>query len=88
MEALMHRVPVIATDVSGISEVIEDGKTGLLIREKDPDAIAGAVRHMVSDRDRALGMAEAGRERVLNQFDPESNHRRVLDLYMRLIPRR
>jgi len=88
MEALMHRVPVIATDVSGISEVIEDGKTGLLIREKDPDAIAGAVRHMVSDRDRALRMAEAGRERVLNQFDPESNHRRVLDLYMRLIPRR
>ena len=88
MEALMHRVPVIATDVSGISEVIEDGKTGLLIREKDPDAIAGAVRHMVTNRDRALSMAEAGRERVLNQFDPQSNHRRVLDLYTRLIPRR
>jgi glycosyltransferase involved in cell wall biosynthesis len=88
MEALMHRVPVIATDVSGISEVIEDGITGLLIPEKDPRAIAEAVERMVANRDEALIMAERGRARVVEQFDPERNHKRVLDLYTELVPRR
>jgi glycosyltransferase involved in cell wall biosynthesis len=87
MEALLHRVPVIATDVSGISEVIEDGTTGLLIPEKDASAIATAVRHMVGDRDSALLTAERGKARVLEQFDPEKNHRRVFDLYVDLVPK-
>jgi len=86
MESLMHRVPVIATDVSGISEVIENGNTGLLVPEKDPSAIARAVHAMVTDRHHALEMAEAGRAKVRTQFDPERNHAKVLDLYMRLIP--
>ncbi len=88
MEALMHRVPVIATDVSGIGEVIEDGHTGLLIPEKDPRAIALAVEKMAGDRKSALEMAEQGRTRVLEQFDPERNHRKVLELYTDLVPGR
>lgn len=87
MEALMHRVPVIATDVSGISEVIEDGKTGVLIPQKDSVAIAHGVQALVADRERALTLAEAGRGRVLRQFDPEQNHAKVLDLYVRSIAR-
>ncbi len=81
MEALMHRVPVVATDVSGIAELIEDGNTGALIREKDPDAIAGAVVRLLGDRTEALDMAERGRRRVLERFNPEINHRAVLNLY-------
>ncbi len=86
MEALMHRVPVIATDVSGISEVVEDGETGLLIPEKNAVAIAEAVKRMTSDRVAAISMAERGRTKVLEQFDPEKNHRHVLSLYTRHIP--
>jgi colanic acid/amylovoran biosynthesis glycosyltransferase len=86
MESLMHRVPVIATHVSGIPEVIENERTGLLIPEKDPEAIAEAVIRMVEDRDRALAMAERGRARVREMFDPERCHRKVLDLYHGLVP--
>lgn len=82
MEALMHRVPVIAADVSGIPELIEDEETGLLIPQKDPAAIAAAVARTVGDRDAAIRMAEAGRARVLEMFDPERNHRKVLELYV------
>ena len=84
MECLMHRVPVIATDVSGIAEVIEDGVTGFLIPEKDPAAIAHAVVKMVENRDSALAMAERGRAKVRELFDPERNHHRVLELYQDL----
>jgi colanic acid/amylovoran biosynthesis glycosyltransferase len=86
MEALMHRVPVIGTDVSGISELIEDGTTGLLIPEKNPEAIADAVRRMTADRQAAIEMAERGRAKVLAQFNPEINHKRVLEIYQQLVP--
>jgi len=81
MEALMHRVPVIATDVSGISEVIENRRTGLLIPEKDANAIADAIMEMISSRDRALDLAETGRIKVKAQFDPETCHRKALTLF-------
>lgn len=86
MESLMHRVPVIATDVSGISELVEDEVTGLLIPEKNPEAIANAVVRMTANRQSAIEMAERGRAKVLKQFNPEINHKRVLELYQTLIP--
>jgi glycosyltransferase involved in cell wall biosynthesis len=88
MEALTHRVPVIATDVSGIGELVEDGVTGLLIPEKNPEAIAEGVMRMIADRQGAIQMAERGQEKVLQQFNPEINHKRVFELYQSLIPAR
>ncbi|MCX6899834.1 MAG: glycosyltransferase [Verrucomicrobia bacterium] len=87
MEALTHRVPVIATNVSGIPELIEDGVTGLLIPEKDPAAIARAALRLINDRSAALAMAEQGRAKVRELFDPERNHKKVLELYQTLVAR-
>ena len=84
LEALMHRIPVVTTAVSGIPELIEDGKTGLLVPERDPVAIAAAVQRLIADRDEALALAERGRAQVREQFDPERNHRRVFELYERI----
>jgi glycosyltransferase involved in cell wall biosynthesis len=81
MESLLHRVPVIATDVSGIPELIEEGVTGLVVRERDPSAIARAVKRLVVDRESALALAERGRVRVTRKFDPVRNHLKVLELY-------
>ena len=82
MEALLHRVPVIATDMAAIGELIENRVTGLLIPQRDPQALADAVLQMIRDRDAALAMAERGRARVLREFNPESNHRRVLEFFL------
>ncbi len=82
MEALSHRMPVISTDVCGIAEVVMDGETGLLVPQRDPRALADAVRRMAADRDAALAMAEAGRARVEKLFDPTRNITAVYDLYV------
>ena len=82
MEALSHRMPVIATDVCGIAEVIIDGETGLLVQQRDPRALANAVRRMLADRQAALDMAEAGRALVEKLFDPARNITAVYDLYV------
>lgn len=87
MEALAHRIPVVATDVCGIPEVVEDGVTGRLVPQRDPEAIADAVMALAADRKSALAMAEAGKKRVAAMFDPETNTRAILDFFASL-PRR
>ena len=82
MEALSNRLPVIATDVAGISEVVRDGETGLLIEQRDPVALAAAIRRMTEDRDKALRMAQTGKELVERMFDARANIRLLHDLYL------
>jgi colanic acid/amylovoran biosynthesis glycosyltransferase len=81
LEALLHRVPVVATDVSGISEIIENGLTGILVPQRDAESLASAIRKMIGDRERAVAMAEHGRIRVREDFNALKNHRRLLGLY-------
>jgi glycosyltransferase involved in cell wall biosynthesis len=85
VEALMHRIPVVATDVCGVPEVIQDRVTGLLVPQKDPAALANAIITMVGDRESALEMADRGRSLVLREFDPERNHGKILELYRTLV---
>lgn len=85
MEALLHRVPVIATNLPAVTEVIRDGETGLVVPPGDPKSLAEAIRKLTSDREAAVEMARKGNARVLDQFDPERNHRTVLELYTQVI---
>ncbi|MBI4807266.1 MAG: glycosyltransferase family 4 protein [Desulfovibrio sp.] len=86
MEALSHRLPVVATDVCGITEVVRHGETGLIAPQKDPAALAEAIMDMASDRERALEMASKGRELVLTMFDPQTNARSLFELFKRHLP--
>lgn len=73
MEALAHARPVIASELTGVPELIEDGVTGLLVPPGDIDALAGALRRVRDDPGRALSMARAGRTRVEAEFDATAN---------------
>lgn len=81
MEALAHGIPVVATDVCGIPEVVEDGVTGRLVRQRDPEALADAIMDLAADRGRAVALAAAGQARVAALFDPETNTRSILDFF-------
>lgn len=81
MEALLHRLPVVASNVSGIGEVIRDRETGLLVPQKDAAALAAAIKATVEDRQAAFQMAERGRDLVFSHFDSEENHRKMLELF-------
>jgi colanic acid/amylovoran biosynthesis glycosyltransferase len=73
IEAMALGVPVVATDVTSIPELVEDGVTGVLVPQGDPEALAAAIRGVLADRIRAEALARAGREQVESRFDLHAN---------------
>jgi glycosyltransferase involved in cell wall biosynthesis len=49
LDAHAMRIPVVATDTGGIPDIVEDGKTGLLVPPRDPEALAGAILRLLAD---------------------------------------
>ncbi len=82
MEALASRVPVVATAVSGVPELVEDGVTGRLVPPGDPSALADALADLQRDPGGAARLADAGHARVLAQFDLQTNTRRLAERFI------
>lgn len=68
LEAGACETPVIGTLTGGVPEAIDHGISGLLVPPKDPEALADALRRILSDAEYARGLGEAGRQRALNSF--------------------
>ncbi len=68
MEAQSQRLPCLATDVSGIPELIEDGATGMLVPPGDPRALALALADLIGDPARRRALGAAGERRVRSAF--------------------
>lgn len=76
IEAAAAGRPAVATGVGGVRFVVDDHVTGLLVPVGDHEAVAAALRTLLSDPQRAAAMGSAGRERVRERF---SSHRLVRD---------
>jgi len=83
-EAMANGVPLVATRVGGLPEVIEDGVSGLLVPRRDPQALADAIGRLLDDPDLRARIAAAGRERVLD-YGIDRLRDRTIDLYDRLL---
>jgi len=81
MEAQSQGLPCVATDVSGIPELIEDGVTGLLVPPRDRDALARALARLVGDPALRAQLGEAGRERTLRDFSLERGIDRLVQRF-------
>ncbi len=70
LEAMEAGLPVVASAVSGIPEVVEDGRTGWLVPPEDPGALAAALAEVIGRPDEARRRGEEGRRRVDERFRP------------------
>jgi glycosyltransferase involved in cell wall biosynthesis len=80
MEAQSQRLPCIATDVSGIPELIEHNATGMLVPPNNPPALAAALEMLIGDPMRRAKLAAAGESRVRSAFSSTTG---IEDLAMR-----
>ncbi len=85
LEAMAAGLPVVATRVGGVPEVVVAGETGLLVPPRDPDALSRAIVTLLRDPALRQTMGRAGQERVRHRFSVEQMVRRTESLYERLL---
>jgi glycosyltransferase involved in cell wall biosynthesis len=88
LEASAASVPVVATAVGGTPEVVADGKTGLLVRAGDSDALAARITELLADEPRRRAMGDAGRRFVAEQFTFEAQAATYVRLFAELTANR
>lgn len=88
IEAIFAGLPVVATRVGGISELVEEGVNGWLIPRSDPRAMAQALQRLTEDEFRRKQMGKAGREKALEQFTLERMVAQYRELYRDLLTSR
>jgi starch synthase len=81
LEAMACEAPVVASAVGGILEVVEDGKTGVLVPPAQPAALAQAITRVLGNADLARDMGRAGRRRVEEKFSWASVAERTEQVY-------
>ncbi len=77
LEAMAMRRPVVATDIGGVREIVENEKTGLLVPLDDPAALSAAVLRLLAAEEERTRFGSAGRRRVEDEFSAE----RMLEAY-------
>ena len=81
VEAQLCETPVIAFDSGGLSDVVQNDRTGILVTEISAGALAAAIDSLLARPDRGAALGAAGRLHALATFAPESVARRYADLY-------
>jgi N-acetyl-alpha-D-glucosaminyl L-malate synthase BshA len=87
LEAMSCGVPVVATAVGGVPEVILDGRTGLLCPADDQSRFSERIRELLFDRERARAMGRTAREDVLARFARDQIVAQYENLYRRVLER-
>ena len=85
LESMSLGVPVIASDVGGISEVVDNLKTGLLIKPRDPQAIADAVSYLIGNRDLAENISQNSIRQVETRFSAQRMSEQYEQTYLSLM---
>ena len=86
-EALACGIPAVATSIGGAAEILEDGRTGLIVPPRDPGRLAAAILAILGDPERARDMGRRGSKDVAERFSPERLGDETLEVYRRVLDR-
>jgi len=78
-------LPVVATDVGGNAEAVEDGVSGIIVPPEDPPALAKAIADLLSDPARAQAMGAAGKAIAAKKFSLDVMMNRIVSVYRKVL---
>jgi glycosyltransferase involved in cell wall biosynthesis len=81
LEAMAFGVPIVATEVGGIPEIVTQGETALLVPPQDPGAMATAIARLISEPGTASALARRAREKVETEYSPLSRAKSLVSIY-------
>jgi glycosyltransferase involved in cell wall biosynthesis len=88
LEAMAAGLPVVATAVGGVPELVEDGRTGWLVPPANPDALADRLRDLLLDPEKRRAMGAAGQARARESFSVERMVTAISEIYEQLLEAR
>jgi glycosyltransferase involved in cell wall biosynthesis len=84
-EAMALGVPVISTDAGSVPELIEDGKEGLLVKERDEKGLAEAIVRLIEDASLREALGRKGREKIKKEFNIYTQVNRLISIWESLV---
>jgi glycosyltransferase involved in cell wall biosynthesis len=87
VESLLSGVPVVASKVGGLPDLVQEEKTGFVAPARDPEALAKVIVNALDHRDKARRFAAEGQKLARHLFDVERTGREVADIYRRILAR-
>jgi glycosyltransferase involved in cell wall biosynthesis len=85
VEAMACGTPVIASDIEGIRDIIESGKSGILVPPDDPIKLAEAIQFLLDNDDIRIKFGAEGRKKVEKEFSWDVIVARLLEIYKEII---
>jgi glycosyltransferase involved in cell wall biosynthesis len=85
MEAMASGRPCVASDIGGLSELIDNGEDGLLVPARDPEALSGAILRLAEDGDLRKRIAKKAREKALRDFSVRYSALSTIEVYKRVM---
>jgi glycosyltransferase involved in cell wall biosynthesis len=85
LEAMAAGLPVVATSVGGVPEMVADGESALLVPARDPRAMAAALARVLTDGGLARALADNASALAATRFSPETYVRSLLGVYRQVI---
>ena len=84
-EAMLSEIPIVATSVGGIPELLLDSVNGLIVPPKNTDLLAKAIKLLIEDKDLARQLAYQGKQKAYPKFTWEYNAHRTLEFYQSIV---
>jgi glycosyltransferase involved in cell wall biosynthesis len=81
LEAFASGLPVIASRIGALAEIVEDGVTGLLFEPGSPDALREKMSWALAHPEAMRAMGQAARQRHARSYAPQENLRRLIEIY-------
>lgn len=85
IEAFAHGKPVIASCIGGMAEVVDHGKTGLLVSPDNVDELVDVMRQMINNLEKVEQMGKWAFESVKHRFSPSSHYREIMAVYEKVL---
>jgi glycosyltransferase involved in cell wall biosynthesis len=85
LEAMGAGLPIAATKVGGIPEMVDDGKSALLVERRQPDQLAKALKTLLTDENFARRLGRAAQQRAATHFTPQAHRDARLKIYRELL---
>lgn len=81
MEAMASGIPVVSSNISGIPELVEDGKTGLLVEPGNVEQLSQKILQLLNDKEMQSHLAQAGRRKVEEEFDVVKSVDKLIEVF-------